>query len=86
MDATQPPVSSPTVNPLEEVESKQSHTVDTVYSVLQLPRGNDSHVKSDRGSTKDHEVIEVAPASESGEAKHHSQVDTVYSMVQKPQT
>ncbi|XP_074518306.1 uncharacterized protein LOC141784379 [Halichoeres trimaculatus] len=87
VDVTQTPVSSPTVNIQEELGSVESKTVDTVYSVLQLPRVNDSHGKSDKGSsTKDHEVIEVASASESGEAEHHKQVDSVYSMVQKPKT
>lgn len=87
VDVTQTPMSSPPVNPQEELESKQSQTVDTVYSVLQLPRVNDSHGKSDGdSSTKDHEVIEVESASESGEVEHNMQVDTIYSMLQKPET
>ncbi|XP_034532102.1 uncharacterized protein LOC117807137 isoform X2 [Notolabrus celidotus] len=86
VDVTQPSeINSPIQGPHEALGPRQSQTVDTVYSVLQLPRVNDSPGKSDRDTnTKDHEVIEVASTPEPGVAEHDNQVDTVYSVLQKP--
>ncbi|XP_044040826.1 uncharacterized protein LOC122870583 [Siniperca chuatsi] len=89
VDAAQPSqTSSPTISPREELGSKQSQKVDTVYSVLEVANVNASLGKSDGSkATKGHKKIQEALTSQSvtvDEAEHPTQIDTVYSMLQKP--
>ncbi|XP_059211544.1 uncharacterized protein LOC131990162 [Centropristis striata] len=85
--ATEPcRTSSPTVSPREELGSKQSQQIDTVYSFLQVQKATSSLGKSD--DSEGHKEVQEASASEcvgQNEAEHPAQIDTVYSVLQKPQ-
>lgn len=84
--ATQPcQTSSPTISPRDELGSKQSQKVDTVYSFLQVPNVTSSLGKID--SSKGHMEVQEASTSRyfpQDEAQHSAQIDTVYSVLQKP--
>uniref|UniRef100_UPI0037E9127E uncharacterized protein isoform X2 n=1 Tax=Semicossyphus pulcher TaxID=241346 RepID=UPI0037E9127E len=84
VEAPQP---NQTSSPKVEIGSKQSQTVDTLYSVLQLPHRTDSHGKSaSSNDTTVHKPIQEASTSVTlGEAEQPMQVDTVYSRLQKPE-
>ncbi|XP_026208663.1 T-lymphocyte surface antigen Ly-9-like [Anabas testudineus] len=79
---------SPSSSTRVEPGSMSSQKVDTVYSVLQAPKGSLAPGKSDR--TKDmkgNQKTQEASASQSVTlrgAEHPVQIDTVYSMLQKP--
>lgn len=88
VDTTRPSqTSSPTVCPREELGSRQSQPVDTVYSFLQAPKGTDSVGENDRSKdTKGHMRIQEASASQTvtlNETQQPPQIDTVYSVLQK---
>ncbi|XP_044197305.1 uncharacterized protein LOC122973665 [Thunnus albacares] len=82
--------SNPTISPGEELGSKQSQEVDTVYSLLQAPAVTASLGKSDNGkNTKACKKIREATASQTvtlDGAEHTRQIDTVYSVLQKPKS
>ncbi|XP_060887094.1 uncharacterized protein LOC132958359 [Labrus mixtus] len=76
-------INHPTSHPKEELGSKESQAVDTVYSVLQLPRVTDSLGNSDReNTTKVDDTIQESSTS----SVTLGQIDTVYSTLQKPKT
>ncbi|XP_022078926.1 uncharacterized protein si:ch1073-220m6.1 [Acanthochromis polyacanthus] len=85
VDITQP---NQTSSPREELGSKQSHEVNTTYSVVQRPKAATCLGKSDNSNnTNGHENIQEALTSESvnvDEAQRSTHVDTVYTVLQKP--
>ncbi|XP_042257148.1 uncharacterized protein si:ch1073-220m6.1 [Thunnus maccoyii] len=79
--------SNPTISPGEELGSKQSQEVDTVYSLLQAPAVTASLGKSDNGKNmKACKKIREATFVTLDEADHTRQIDTVYSVLQKPKS
>ncbi|KAI3355187.1 hypothetical protein L3Q82_018043 [Scortum barcoo] len=76
--------SSPAIRPRQELSSKQSETVDTVYSVLQLPNRTTS--PDGRKDTEGHKSIGEASTSQPVTlyAEQPMQIDTVYNVLQKP--
>ncbi|XP_008295707.1 SLAM family member 9 [Stegastes partitus] len=85
VDVPQP---NQTSSPRVELGSKQSHQVDTVYSILQMPKAAASLDKNDSSKdTRGHENREEGLTSIAlDEAQSPIQVDTLYSVLQKPKT
>nr|XP_020495968.2 uncharacterized protein LOC109988725 [Labrus bergylta] len=76
-------INHPTSHPKEELESKESQTVDTVYSVLQLPRVTGSLGNSDRENTT---KVDYTTPESSTSSVTLGQIDSVYCTLQKPKT
>lgn len=80
--------SNPTISQREELGSKQSQKIDTVYSILQARTVMASVGKSDNSKdSKGYKKMQDTMASQSvslDEAEHTRQTDTLYSLLQKP--
>ncbi|XP_023130815.2 uncharacterized protein si:ch1073-220m6.1 [Amphiprion ocellaris] len=85
VDVSQP---NQTSSPREELGSKQSHEINTTYSVVQRPKAATRLGKSDNSNDmKGHENIQEALTSESvdlDETQRSTHVDTVYTVLQNP--
>ncbi|XP_037614147.1 uncharacterized protein LOC119481368 [Sebastes umbrosus] len=79
VDATQPcQTISPTISSREDLESKQSQKVDSVYSVLQVPKVTSSlGKKTQEASTSQCVTLH--------ESEPPGQIDTLYSVLHRPQ-
>ncbi|XP_068584439.1 uncharacterized protein si:ch1073-220m6.1 [Cebidichthys violaceus] len=84
VDATQPcQTSSPTISLREELGSKQSQEVNTVYSVL--PAVTSSLGKSDGGiDTERHKTTQETSSSKYVPLDEEEDIDTLYSVLQMP--
>ncbi|XP_041635805.1 uncharacterized protein LOC121504808 [Cheilinus undulatus] len=89
VDVTQPSqINNRSSNPREELRSAESWTVDTIYSVLQLPNAASSLKNRDRdNSPRENELSQEASTSASVILRGPDapmEVETLYSVLKKP--